>query len=200
VARARDAGLLVVGARGNGGFRALALGSVSMKVARRSTAPVVVVRGDEGCSDRTEVVVGVDGSDCSRRALTWAADWAKAHDKTLVVLMAWNYLEPQGQHGPGAFQADYEPSDAADALASIVADVLGPWANPRVVSEAVCDLPARAVLERSADACLIVVGRHGTCRWSPPELGSTAVQVLHHATCPVAVIPDGGAGAEPAEP
>ena len=43
--RARNAELLVLGARGNGGFLGLELGSVSMKAARRSPAPVVVVRG-----------------------------------------------------------------------------------------------------------------------------------------------------------
>lgn len=200
VMRARDAELLVVGSRGNGGFLGLELGSVSTKAARRSPVPVVVVRGDHDCSARSEVVVGVDGSACSRAALRWGADWAKAHDKTLVVVMAWNYLEPQGPHGPEPMRPEYGPQDAADALASVVSDVLGPRPNPRIVSEAICDLPARAVLERSTDACLIVVGRHGTSHWAPPELGSTAVQILHHATCPVAVIPDDGAGVDPSEP
>lgn len=197
VAQAEGAGLLVVGSRGNGGFLGLELGSVSMKAARRSSVPVVVVRGGGDCSARNEVVVGVDGSECSRDALRWAASWAEAHDKVLVVLLAWNYLEPQGPHGPDRFRPDYGADDADAALESIVSDVLGPWRDPRVVTEAVCDLPARAVLDRASDACLIVVGRHGTSVWAPPELGATALQILHHAACPVAVIPDGGPGADP---
>lgn len=199
VMRAKDSELLVVGSRGNGGFLGLELGSVSMKAARRSPVPVVVVRGDHDRSDRPEVVVGVDGSECSRHALRWAADWAKAHDKELVVLMAWNYLEPQGAHGPVHFDPDYDGGAAAGLLDAVAADVLGPLTNPRIQTVAVCDLPARAVLERSADACLIVMGRHGVSRWAPPELGATAIQVLHHADCPVAVIPEAHPGHEPAD-
>ena len=61
---------------------------------------------------------------CRSHALTWAADWAKAQDKRLAVLMAGSYLEPQGPHGPEAMRPDYRASDAVDALESIVADVL----------------------------------------------------------------------------
>lgn len=190
VERAADAELLVVGSRGNGGFLGLELGSVSTKAARRSSVPVVVVRGEHDRTQSPDVVVGVDGSECSRRALRWAGAWAKAHDKTLVALMAWNYLEPQGAHGPIPFDPAYSGAAAAEALVSIVADVLGTTENPRIHTEVVCDLPARAILERAHDACLIVVGRHGTPHWTPPELGATAVQVLHHAECPVAVIPE----------
>ncbi|WP_421119652.1 universal stress protein [Aquihabitans daechungensis] len=92
---------------------------------------------------------------------------------------------------------DYAEQDAVAALDAIVTEVLGTTADPRVTREAVCDLPARAVIERTAGACLVVLGRHGTTRWSPPELGATALQVLHHAACPVAIIPD--AAAAPAE-
>jgi nucleotide-binding universal stress UspA family protein len=167
----------------------LELGSVSNKVARRSPVPVVVVRGEHDRSAGKEVVVGVDGRPCSRRALRWAADWAKAHDKVLTIVLAWNYLEPQGPDGPIPFESEYDAERAEAVLRSIVSGVLGTVDNPRIVSTTVCDLPARAVLERSTDACLIVMGRDGTAHWAPPDLGATALQVLHHAPCPVAIIP-----------
>jgi nucleotide-binding universal stress UspA family protein len=198
--RARDAELLVVGSRGNGGFLKLELGSVSTKAARRSLVPIVIVRGEHDRSHCSDVVVGVDGSACSRHALRWAADWAKAHDKSLVVLMAWNHLEPQGAHGPMRFDPNYDAGAASGALSAMAADVLGGLDNPRIQVEAVCDLPARAVLKRAADACLIVVGRHGVSRWAPPELGATAIQVLHHAECPVAVVPEPHDDHEPVGP
>ena len=188
---AEDAGLVVVGARGAGGFLGLELGSVSSRVARRSPVPVVVVRGEHDRRSKDEVVVGVDGSLCGRRALAWAADWARKHDKTLVAVLAWSYLEPQGIHGGEPMRSDYLASDATHVLSTILAEVLGRSHGIRFIEETACDLPARAILERAGDACLVVVGRHGTPHWAPPELGAVAQQVLHHATCPVAVIPDG---------
>lgn len=160
------------------------------RAAPRSPVPVVVVRGEHDRSADDEVVVGIDGSECSRHALAWAAGWAEAHDKTLVAVLAWNYLEPQGPTGPEHVRPDYQPADAEAAARQIVGEVLGSEHGLRVVIETECDLPARAVLARAEHACLVVVGRHGTARWAPPDLGATAVQVLHHASCPVAVIPE----------
>ena len=187
---------MVLGSRGTGGFLGLELGSVSLKVARRSPVPVVIVRGDHDLSGREEVVVGVDGSVCSRHALRWAADWAHAHGKRLVALLAWNYLEPERADGPHGFEPDYKSSDAEEALRTIVADVLDGADGPGIDMETVCDLPARAVLERGADAALIVVGRHGTGRWGA-DMGSTTGQILHHANGPVAVIPEPETEPEP---
>lgn len=184
-----DADLIVVGARGKGGFAALGLGSVSNRVARRAAVPVVVVRENPTPHAEGPVLAAVDGSACSRQALAWAADAARAHGVGLQALMAWNYLEPQGVHGPGEFRPDYDGTDADRVLAQIVAEVLGDDPSVPVEQATVCDLPARAVLERGADASLIVMGRHGSSRWSPMELGTTSQQVLHHATTPVAVIP-----------
>lgn len=189
VKESERADLLVVGARGRGGFFGLHLGSVSNRVARHAEAPVVVIRGSADAGERPDIVVGVDGSSCSRHALTWAAEAARHHDKRLVVLMAWSYLEPEGSSGPVEFRADYTEEDANKALAEIVADVLGPVSDIAVVQQTVCDLAPRAVLEHTTDASLVVVGRQGTSRWAPFDLGTTSQQVLHHADCPVAVIP-----------
>ena len=197
LARAASADLVVLGSRGAGGFLGLELGSVSLKVARRSPVPVVVVRGDHDLSDHEEVVVGVDGSACSRHALRWAADWAHARGKRLVALLAWNYLEPERADGAHGFEPTYTSADAEAALRTIVADVLDGVDGPDIALETVCDLPARAVMERAAEASLLVVGRHGIGRWGS-DMGSTNGQILHHATVPVAVIPEVAAEADTA--
>lgn len=186
--RSAEADLLVVGARGRGGFLGLQLGSVSGRVARRAEVPVVVVRGDE-TPFHGDVVIGVDGSACSRSALAWAAVEARRREVKLEVLLAWSHLGPQGADGPEPFRSGYGQDDAEAALASIVADVLGDDPDQDVVSRAVCDLPSSAVLDASRDAGLVVVGRHGTSRWAPYDLGSTSQAVLSHAEVPVAVIP-----------
>ena len=77
IRRAAGAEQVVVGSRGTGGFERLVLGSVGAEVAAHAPCPVVVVRGDR--HDRREVVVGVDASDRSHRALEYAFQYAARH-------------------------------------------------------------------------------------------------------------------------
>jgi nucleotide-binding universal stress UspA family protein len=178
--------LVVVGARGQGGFLGLSLGSVSAKVARRSPAPVIVVRGQRS-SIEPRIVVGVDGSPWSRAALRFAADEAERSGDHLVVALAWSLLLPAGPVGVDAFRPDYGAAEAERALAAIVADEVE---APGLVVEQVviCDLPARAVLELAVDARLLVVGAHGHGGAGPWDLGSISQQVLLHACGSVAVV------------
>jgi len=58
----------------------------------------------------------------------------------------------------------------------------------------VCNLPARALLEQGAGADLLVVGARGLGGFRGLLLGSVSQQVVHHATCPVVIVPDRAAG------
>jgi nucleotide-binding universal stress UspA family protein len=185
--RGKRADLLVVGSRGRGGFLGLEIGSTSARLARQAPCPIIITRRDEPRG--AKVVVGVDGSDCSRHALEWAAAEARTRHLALVVVMAWNYLEPQGLHGPEDFKPLYSPKEAGDTLVTIALDVLGTSPDVPVTLDSPCDLPARALLGYGGDAAMLVVGRHGSSGWAPPALGTTSQQVLHHAPCPIAVIP-----------
>lgn len=180
------AAMVVVGARGRGGFTSLLLGSVSQRVANEAPTTVVVVRG----VGRTEgdVVVGIDGSEPTRQALEWAADTARVRSSRLLVVMAWSYLSPAGPHGPEPFRSDYTEDDAMAAAHKVVGEVLGPDPGIELKVEAPCELPAKALLERGADAGLLVVGSRGASGASRLGLGSVTMQVLHHATCPLAVV------------
>lgn len=194
VEASQTASMVVVGSRGRGGFSSLLLGSVSQRVAATAASSVVVVRGDD--SDDGKVVVGVDGSPSSRVALHWAAEAARVRDCPLRVVMAWTYLLPQGEHGSEPFQATYTEADAWRVLGAIVDDELGTDPKVEVDLQAVCDLPARALIEHAEGAALLVVGPHGLTRHPRLDLGSAALQVLHHAPCPVAVArPGADAGA-----
>lgn len=186
---APDAGLVVVGSRGRGGFLGLELGSVSSRVARRAESPIVVVRGDEDHQDRRDLVVGVDGTAGGRNALAWAIEEAHRRDKRIVAVMAWNHLEPMGFHGPEAGRAEYGAADAAKVLSTIVSDVMKDLPSVDWVERSPLELPAKALLDTTEQAFLIVVGRHGSSKWAPPDIGTTSQQVLHHAACPVAIIP-----------
>lgn len=194
VAAAAEGRVLVVGHRGRGGFAELLLGSTARKVAGRSEGTVVVVRG----APRTtgDVVVGVDGSDASRAALAWAAAEARSRRARLHVVLAWSYLLPEGEHGAVPFSVDYSSEEAERVLGAICDDVLGDAADLEVRREAVCELAAKALLERSADAALLVVGPERGSLRRRPDLGSVTAQLLHHAPCPLVIVrhPDEGSG------
>jgi nucleotide-binding universal stress UspA family protein len=142
-----------------------------------------------------KIVVGVDGSESSQEALRWAIAEAKLHGQPVEALMAWGYLDQhhvpaESQH----FEPDYHEADARAALAQYVADVVGSEAPADVQLHPICDLPARALLDAGEDAGMLVVGARGRGGFASLLLGSVSQKVLHHATCPVAVI---RAGQEP---
>jgi nucleotide-binding universal stress UspA family protein len=138
------------------------------------------------------VIVGVDGSDGAAEALRWAWRESRLRDLDLTAVMAWGYLD---QHHPGggrSFDPAYGEPDAERALRAAVEDALGADAAA-VVSQTICDIPARALLEADADAALVVVGARGLGGFAGLLLGSTSQHVLHHATMPVAVVRHGSA-------
>lgn len=187
-----DADLLVVGARGRGGFASLLLGSVGRQVAASAHAPVVVVRAGERADG--EVVVGVDGLRSGRRALHWAADEARLRGVSLRVVMAWNTLVPETADYPAPFLAEYTGSAARRALRLLVARELGSDPGVDVVIEAPHAQPAEALLDRSSDASVLVVGPREPSMKRRIDLGSVSAQVLEHARVPVVVVrPDDAA-------
>lgn len=137
------------------------------------------------------IIVGVDGSDGAAAALRWAWSEAQLRQLQMTAVMAWDYLD---QHAGGT--RDFDPSygeDGADAaLRSAVENALGPD-TATIEHRAVCDAPARALLEAGADAELVVVGARGLGGFKGLLLGSTRQHVLHHATRPVAVVRHGSA-------
>lgn len=128
------------------------------------------------------VVVGVDGSEQARRALTWAAEEAKLRGARLRVVHVWSYLAQTGE----AFDPTYGDDDARRLLQEAVAG-LGDGVDIELT--AVCDLPARGLLDSSQDADLLVVGARGMGGFGGLLLGSVSQQVAQHGPCPVVIVP-----------
>ncbi|MDT3399632.1 universal stress protein [Streptomyces sp. B1866] len=182
---------LVVGSRGLGGFAALLLGSVGLRVAARAPGPVVVVRGAAARSVTGTVLVGArDARD--RPALRYAAQAARLRGAALRVLGTWALVDQVGAVAP---QAD-DLREVARAQADATAEALRP------VREEFPDLPvteevlraasaAGALTHASAGADLLVLGARRTRYPLGPRLGRVAHAALHHAHCPVAVVPAG---------
>src|SRR5664279_3624769 len=91
----RSNDLLVVGARGEGGFVGLLVGSVSDECIRYADCPVVVVHAEpEGTptpAPDDRIVVGIDGSPGSRQALRWALWEARSMSASVEAVFAWHY-------------------------------------------------------------------------------------------------------------
>ena len=182
-----EADLLVLGARGIGGFEGLLLGSVSERVAQNATRPVAVVRA--ATPVRTgRVVVGVDGSARSLAALRWAAAEAIARDADLDVVHAWRW--PMMAMVAPSRSMVIDLSTAEEAGRSVLDRALEDPAvmNARIRRRLSSKSAAHALVDLAAGAGLVVVGSRGLGRVTGALLGSVSRQLLPHAPCPVVVI------------
>src|ERR1700678_1428956 len=138
------------------------------------------------------IVVGVDGSEHSRKALAWAVHEAGIRRAPLTIVS----VQPSvaGIFSPAvAYPGDEALTEQArQAALKETEDALGDVSDasrPASVSvRAVLGIPAEALVDASADADMIVVGSRGAGGFSKLLLGSVSTQVVHHAHCPVVVL------------
>ncbi|MET8877387.1 universal stress protein [Nocardia sp. NPDC004604] len=181
--RSKDARLLVVGTRGLGAFRRGLLGSVSTAVARHAHCPVAVIPEPENyLPDRLlgPVLVGVDGSPVSVRAVEIAFDEAAHRETTVRAVLTWSEFNRYISRADMQKEAEQLLSENLVGYAEQYPDL----EVQRVVAE---DRPARRLLAESQDAQLIVVGSHGRGGFAGMTLGSVSQAVLHGTDCPVII-------------
>ncbi|MFT4165280.1 MAG: universal stress protein [Microlunatus sp.] len=145
-------------------------------------------------SEAKTIIVGVDGSQPSLKALRWAADQAAAENAELVVLCAWSVSPSPAAtpdfsysvHAGGESSAD----QAKNRLMGAITEVLGE--NPRVVVQpevkegGAAKVLIEAATERRAD--LLVVGTRGLGGFGGLLLGSVSQHVAVHAGCTVVIV------------
>lgn len=190
---AAGADLVVVGARGAGGFPRLALGSTSYHTAAHAPAPVAVVPGTAIADDgHRPIVVGVDDSPALRRALAWALE--EAARRSVGVTALHSYLRPVDLSPLGAVdQRLYDDARAqahhnAAELVDHVVDVARVSDGVEVRRVVHVGTPARVLLDH-AQGQLLVVGSVGRGALSRTVFGSASRQILHHTEHPVVVVP-----------
>lgn len=138
------------------------------------------------------VVVGVDGSEGSRRALRWAAAEANVRKDALELVHVWERPQAYAPLGLGAYPIDPEPihDTARDLLGDLVAEAKELAPDVEVRGELVEAAPAHGLLEAARTADLLVVGSRGLGGFTSLLLGSVSQQVVHHAPCPVVIVPE----------
>ncbi|WP_329500506.1 universal stress protein [Kitasatospora herbaricolor] len=190
VALSAAAGLLVVGSRGSGGFQGLLVGSTSLHVTARASCPVVVVRA-VGADATDGVAVGVEGREPSDGLLEFAFDSARRRGLPLRAVHAWSFplvLGP-GHALPPVYESGHVAAEEQRLLAEVMAGWQEKYPEVPVEEDAVRAGPAKRLVALSRTHQLVVVGRHGKPEGPLGRLGSVSQAVVHHAHCPVAVVP-----------
>ncbi|NMN93938.1 universal stress protein [Antrihabitans stalactiti] len=182
----KSASLIVVGATGRSRTRTSLLGSTATQVANHAACPVAVWRGEHASAtpDARSVVVGVDGSPTSERAIEYAFDFASTHGAPLVAVHTW--IENELPYPPTVAPAGDEERETA-----LLAECLAGWSEkfPDVEVVRVCKQasPGVELLTQAQDAQLVVVGSHGRHNLAGALLGSTSQRLVHRSPCPVVV-------------
>jgi nucleotide-binding universal stress UspA family protein len=138
------------------------------------------------------IVVGIDGSGHSQRALEWAMREAALRHVSLTVLTVHEAI--RGYSGGVATYPDDaaltdQMREAAQAETDKVLAALGESRPESVTVKAVHGFPVQTIIDTASGADLIVLGQRGAGGFARLVMGSVSSQVTHHATVPVVIIP-----------
>ncbi|CAL9652911.1 Universal stress protein [Streptomyces sp. enrichment culture] len=198
VAVAADTGVLVLGSRGHGAVVGFLLGSVGQQVIAEATRPVVLVRAGDRPSDEVaghEIVVGQQGeAEDSAEVLRFAFEAAAARGATVRAVRAWT-LPPLFSYSPASLKLLDDAGGLEPYERKALAEALRPWRDRfpdvPVVEHVEMGSAGQVLLSVAGRAQLMVVGRRARRSAVGARIGSVAHGVLHHAGCPVAVVPHG---------
>jgi nucleotide-binding universal stress UspA family protein len=185
---------VVVGLRGAGGLADLVVGSTTTSLAARASCPVVAVPATFTGAPGHDVVVGIDGRPESEPVVAEAFRLATETGERLIAVHAW--VDPATLGHGAMLPLVHDRRLVSDEEERLLATSVAGWAEkyPDVVVDlrTVRERPTVALLAAAAHARLLVVGRHGHPRARSLVLGSVSQAALHHAPCPVVVVPPDG--------
>lgn len=142
------------------------------------------------------ITVGIDGSHNSLEALEWAMKEAVLRHSPLTVLTVYEIVASQwAGHPPVQPDTDSRAEElyrrAAEESVAKAAEELGEGQPAPVIVRAVTGFAASELIDASQSSDLLVVGSRGGGGFARLLLGSVASQVVHHAACPLVVVPTG---------
>lgn len=193
---AAETGTLVLGSSGYGAFVGFLLGSVGQRVIAEAPCPVVLVRSEDRPGDEAggrEIVVGHQGGpEDGAAGLRFAFETAAARGAAVRAVRAWS-LPPVFAYSPGSLRMLDEAGGLEPYERKALVEALQPWRErfPEVPVTQHIEMGSagQVLLSLSGRAQLMVVGRRADRSAVGARIGSVAHAVIHHAPCPVAVVP-----------
>ncbi|WP_209372238.1 universal stress protein [Brevibacterium renqingii] len=190
-----EAEVVIVGARGRGGFMGRVLGSVSTALPAHAHCPTIVVpqHAAPDSAQNGPVVVAVDGSDTGRIAMFTAAAEAAVREAPLEVVSVlptgdeWLYWYPELELSSEV--SGRRQKELAAGLEREVAELREQFPSLSVSTSVPIGDPTETLIETSARAQLTVLGTRGRGRLKSALLGSVSRGVLNRAAGPVMVVP-----------
>jgi len=144
---------------------------------------------DDGLDEEVgrQIVVGLDGSECSLEALRWAAEQARLTRSPLRAVMTWEWPRTYGD--PVVWPADVSfEDDARSVLHDSLEKVLGPEGADEVDAEVLEGHPSVVLRDESLRAALLVVGSRGHGEFAGMLIGSVSEFLATHSHCPVVIV------------
>ncbi|GGK23318.1 stress-inducible protein [Streptomyces camponoticapitis] len=195
LAAAKESELLVLGSRDMSPMASYFLGDVGLHVMVRSRTPTVLVRAREDSeppADEGDVVVALSLDGPCDALLEFAFTSSARRNVNLRAVHGRNL--PAAAYTRGGIVADpYLRSEVIGHAQRELADMLCPWrekfGDVRVVDSVWAESPAKAVIRGAVGAGLLVVGRRQKGPRASPPVGNVLAAAVHHAPCPLAVVP-----------
>ncbi|MFE0376717.1 universal stress protein [Streptomyces inhibens] len=190
---AEQSDLLVLGSRGLGAAARFTLGEIGLELVTRTAVPTVLVRAQQDTPARIgkgNVTVGVSLHAACEGLLAFAFETAARRTVTLRAvhgrqLSAYAYNRGGGDRIAAEESAQHAGYELAAALR--------PWKEKfpdvHVDEQVILESPAPGLLHGTANAELLIVGRRHRGRLLPPRIGHVVQAAVHHAPCPVAIVP-----------
>ena len=139
------------------------------------------------------IVVGVDASEGSRRALEWAAKEAHLRAAPLTVVLAWQWstaLYPDAGWATATTELIEDLEKIAEERLDDVCTAVAPALEGLEVKRALVEgPPVSSLVEAAQGAELLVVGTRGHGGFAGLLLGSVSQQLAHHSPCPIVIVP-----------
>ncbi|MFF3455430.1 universal stress protein [Streptomyces sp. NPDC002730] len=147
-------------------------------------------------ADAGRIVVGVDGSAPSIRALRWAVRQSELTGDPVEAVISWEYPAAGWASMVPGVSPDFDPEAlATQILADSLKETLGAERAAAITQKVMIGNAAQALIEQADGASLLVVGHRGYSGFKATLLGSVGLHVTQHAPCSVVVVrgePDSG--------